>query len=131
MSATWDFLKGTHLRTLSTQIPRSQDVQTKYIKSKTKTDSRLDWIKQQLRSKDWILLKNDYPYDVQDGVVHYVFWYKDDISLEQTHQICTSSAVCVSRSAPRVNDVVVTTNTTANKSVPDISHHHVFIRTGT
>lgn len=100
-------------------LQRTEEVQSKYdeyMKDKSKTSGFVQSIREKLEGKEFCLLKNDFPYNIEEGITHLVCWYID----ENPHSIITKMN----------NDYDVITcwrNLPSNCSVPEIKHIHFFI----
>jgi hypothetical protein len=123
MVIVWDELKKYDMTTVSKNLGRKTSVEHEYISLPKEIKSQcISNIKKQLEKCLILLRENEYPYDVDDNVKHYVLWMLENKDLE-------SSKNYVSELLNKVkSDIVMFTNDTSAKSVLEINHHHVFVR---
>ena len=48
------------------------------MEDKRNTNQFIESVKKKIGESSFCLLKNDFPYDIEEGVVHLVCWYKDE-----------------------------------------------------
>jgi hypothetical protein len=68
---------------------------------------------------------NAYPYNVPKDTLHLVLWHWDDTPREQ---ISFYLAKVFSHSGVGMNDFIIFNNPAGRRSMPDIDHHHIFVR---
>ena len=121
--ASWSDLAEFHLQFASRMFPRSIEVDKQYQAYRNGSSRvNLDVIRQQLAGgerKAWLLLENDFPYSLEPGINHYVFWFRGGYSMEDAYALIKGEFGTES---------VVFSNLPHNRTVPDINHYHVFIR---
>ncbi|KAI8815310.1 hypothetical protein BJ742DRAFT_848181 [Cladochytrium replicatum] len=78
--------------------------------------------------KDWSWWKgrtfahpNDFPYATAGGIVHWVVWSVDPLTLEDTEKVLRNEL-------GSDYDIVVFENPVYRKTIPDVSHTHGFVR---
>ena len=102
-------------------LPRSREIQNCYDKHMANSDACQNFkkdIKIILSSNKYHIQKNDFPYLVEEGVEHLLFWTTD-----------ISNALVI---IPTMFDSKLITfwkNRPSNCSIPEIDHIHVFTRT--
>jgi hypothetical protein len=119
--ADWQYLQKYNLSIVVDKFPRKKEIEEKYMNDITK-EQKLNYIKQLLKTNDYHLVPNDYPYDISSNIQHYVFWYKNTYSLEDALTISLSHFHKTS------NEIIIFVNDITNKSVLDINHYHIFVK---
>ena len=75
----------------------------------------------------WVLLKNEYPYDLDDGIEHYVFWTTEQaVDLNMVDSKVKENFPDVSR-----NNLWWLVNEPRLMSMPCVFHAHIFLRSET
>ena len=100
---------------------RNDAIQKKYIIHKqNKVGTFIKKIKN--NSNKYILIKNNFPYNVSKNIKHYVLWVNDNkthisnkIIKNELNKKNISGRFCYGK------------NLTKHKSIPEIEHYHVFI----
>ena len=62
-------------------LQRTEEVQKKYdeyMLDKRNTLGFLDIVREKMEGKKFCLLKNDFPYDIEEGITHLVCWYTEE-----------------------------------------------------
>ena len=101
-------------------LPRSREIQNCYDEHMANSEACQKFkkdIKKLLTSSEYYIQKNDFPYFVQEGVEHLLFWTTD-----------ISNALVI---IPTIFDSKLITfwkNRPSNCSIPEIDHIHVFTR---
>ena len=119
--ASWQYLQKYNLSKVIDKFPRKTEIEEKYMNDMTK-QQKLNYIKQKLKTDDYYLIPNDYPYDLSEDINHYVFWCKETYSLEDVLKIALLYFKKTS------NEIIVFVNDITNKSVLDINHYHIFVK---
>ena len=119
--ASWQYLQKYNLSKVIDKFPRKTEIEEKYMNDMTK-QQKLNYIKQKLKTDDYYLIPNDYPYDLSEDINHYVFWCKETYSLEDVLKIALLYFKKTS------NEIIVLVNDITNKSVLDINHYHIFVK---
>ena len=102
-------------------LERSMEIQTCYDKHMTNTEACSEFkksIKNILSSNKFHIQKNDFPYFIEEGVEHLLFWTTD-----------LSYALNVIPTMFKSNLITFWKNLPNNCSIPEINHIHVFTRT--
>ncbi|KAK9720700.1 hypothetical protein K7432_003978 [Basidiobolus ranarum] len=73
-----------------------------------------------IEGPEYKFLPNDFPYNLDKGISHWVFWYRKDYSLEELERI-------IQRELPD-KDFLFFINPTTTQSVRTVSHAHVMFR---
>jgi len=122
---TWDELKDDDI------IPyRTPLIENKYQIFKD-NNSLIDIIRNNLikdKSKDLHLTINNYPYDVEDDVSHYIIWDLNEEPLEIDSQLSRYRKFAESNFNPDIYDMIIKINKIGYQSIPEIKHSHLFIR---
>lgn len=100
-------------------LGRTKEVEEKYDKC-IKNGSNiffLDTLKKMLKYNSPLLLENMFPYDTKDNIKHYCIWYSEPFDVERFLKDNNLKAITYFE-----NDISL-------KSIKDISHIHVFVKT--
>lgn len=100
-------------------LQRTVEIQKKYdeyMKDKRNTSGFLESVREKMEGKKFCLLKNDFPYDIEKGIVHLVCWYTDE-----------NPYTIISKMKSEYNIVTCWKNKPGNCSVPEIKHIHFFV----
>lgn len=101
-------------------LPRSKEIQNCYDKHMANPEACKKFkieIKQILSSKEYHIQKNDFPYLVEEGVQHLLFWTTD-----------ISNALVVIPTLFNSNLITFWKNRPSNCSIPEIEHVHIFTK---
>ena len=107
-------------------LPRTDATVRRYRRhlAKTSSDGDPGWIlHHQLFGDNWapaVLTRNDFPYDVEPDVEHYVVWFRSP-----KHPPINWGGLL-----PPGSKYVHFENCTKNRSIKAISHHHLFVKGG-
>lgn len=74
------------------------------------------------KTKDLHLTLNDYPYDVEDDVTHYIIWDLNEGRLDRYKQFAETIF------NPDIYDMIIRINKVQYQSIHEINHCHLFIR---
>ena len=72
-------------------------------------------IKKNIKKNGYIITENDFPYNLNNNVKHYIIWTNNDIF--KIKKILNK----------RFNNYIFFRNLIENKSIKDIEHYHIFI----
>jgi len=124
MSITWQSIGSLNFTVLGGNgLPRSDNNKKKYlVLSKEDKNRKLERIKLTVNELGYFLMQNDFPYDFTDDIIHYVFWYKNYITMQQAQEII-NTLIHVG-----LENIIVCENNADIKSVHDIEHYQVFCR---
>ena len=117
----WNDLKHLHLTQKYYLFPRRKEVVESYDKFKSELNISIDeYIKCILNKIEGniVIRKNDYPYDLEENILHYVVWMKGDESKEDVVNYLDNLTLL---------DYVLFENVGELKSVPEIRHYHLFL----
>ena len=85
MSITWSFLKKYHLNPPTIMLPREIDIQKKYdnfkkiIKNNNNNNIKNYILTNFFKNNENIIfIKNNFPYDVESNIYHYVLWFNSN-----------------------------------------------------
>ena len=75
----WEFIKQFHMNPPNFQLKRSIETQKKYDNYK-KENFNIDFFKKELfkNNCNWIVKKNNFPYNLDKNIEHYLVWFKDE-----------------------------------------------------
>ena len=101
-------------------LKRSCLVQEKYDNTiKLNQNNKIDFISKiniELLNKDYYLMKNDFPYELDEGICHMLCWYNNENSFKFIDEI-----------SKRYNIITWWKNHLNNRSIKEISHIHIFV----
>lgn len=112
---------------------RSTSIKIKYFLFKLYLKLRCMTIAQYIQNKyfrknnnQWVLVPNDFPYEVENHILHYVLWFNPNIggSFDLAKLICEEQIAM----DLRFTDYIIFENPEHKKSVPEILHYQVFFR---
>lgn len=80
-------------------------------------------VKFHLQYQPYLLWDNTFPYKTQNTIIQQVFWFRDGAySMTDTWNICQRIYPDI-----KADNIVVFTNDSKLKSIPDVSHYQIFI----
>lgn len=124
---SWSYLKHYDGQVISHPFTREPSVEAAYSRAKKDPlqpiKGVMNEVKRELKAFDYTLRSNDYPYYVPGNVLHMVYWHTGSHSRDVARENAS-----VLFNVP-VEDIVVFTNSRLVQTIPEIAHHHVFIRT--
>jgi len=100
-------------------LGRQKHIQKKYdlfCKEKENGQRFISCIKEILEFQEYYFVENDFPYYVEDHIKHMICWYKKGTIDAIVKKIKKSNKI-----------VTYWENFPQNKSIPEISHIHIFI----
>lgn len=122
---TWDELMDDDI------IPRRKpEVMNKYqlfMKNNSLTDNIMTNVIKD-KTKDLHLTFNDYPYDIENDVSHYIIWDLKKEQLERKEQLDRYREFAESNFNSDIYDIIVKINKIQYQSIPEIKHCHLFTR---
>ena len=98
------------------QLGRKEEIQKKYDIYNSNIQNRLNFlekIKNEIQKNNYYFHLNDFPYDVEDDIKHYLFWYNDEKYL---NEFISKNKI-----------LTYWVNNKNNLSIKEIKHSHVFI----
>lgn len=110
---------------------RKSIIENKYQLFKNETKSLADNIINNVitdKTKDLHLTFNDYPYDVEDNIKHYIIWDINLKSFEIKEQLDRYHKFAESNFNPAIYDIIIRINKVKYQSIPEIKHCHLFVR---
>jgi hypothetical protein len=124
---SWSKLRKWNGKIVSELAPRKPEVERKYADFKVELAERGISLETHIRDnilcgKPYVFAQNQFPYDVEAGVVHLVMWIDQNvgqISLEEAQKIAAENY--------HECEIVVYINSTTNQSVPSVLHYQVFL----
>lgn len=102
------------------KLIRTPEVQQKYMEHIKSLDIDINAnIKEKyLKHKRYALTENAFPYNVKEGIKHYIFWYLDNLDIE--------TVIIILKNEFELNNFYIFENTIEYKTVKNIPHYHVF-----
>ena len=116
---TWDELMDDDI--IPRRKPEVMDKYLLFMKNNSLADNIITNVIKD-KTKDLHLTLNDYPYDVEDDVTHYIIWDLKDGNLERYRTFAETNF------NPDIYDIIVKINKLKYQSIPEIKHCHLFIR---
>jgi hypothetical protein len=81
-------------------------------------------ILEHLKTKRYHIQLNDFRYDADNDVDHYIIWFNDTLSFDEARDYVN----CHFKHDINVAEIVIFCNIEENKSIKFINHYHVMIR---
>ena len=119
MISTKKLCSFTHDCPPQTALGRKKEIQKQYdLFCKEKENGRrfISRVTEILEDEDYYFIENDFPYYVEDNIKHMICWYKKGTIDSIIKKIKKSNKI-----------VTYWENLPQNKSIPEISHIHIFI----
>ena len=139
MAYPWSFLKQfnfTHPPTIV--LGRSEEVLDRYQKHSAEIKKKggiESYLKNCYLSKDndYFMTKNNFPYYFEDGIAHYVIWFRLETFQEYNNPTAVSKIVSEFQEEKNIQftDYTFFQNIERLRSVPGIPHIHVFAKVST
>jgi hypothetical protein len=104
-----------------TALPRSPEIQAKYDAFIEKGNNRSEFVnsmKCRLKNKRYYFTRNDFPYQTERHIEHWVCWYEKDTC---PHEI-------VKEIEGKNHIITYWKNHSQNMSIQEINHIHIFIQ---
>ena len=101
-------------------LTRKVEIQSKYdifLKNSENSKRFVKKVKEDIIGKRFLLLKNDFPYNVEGGIEHMVCWFTDSNPKDIIQEL-----------KDKMDVVSCWRNTPTNCSIIAIKHLHVFVR---
>ena len=89
----------------------------KFLENPENTRKFVEKVKKDIVGREYLLLENNFPYDVEEGIKHWVCWFIDCDPREIIRELNT-----------KIDIISCWKNTPVNCSIPAIKHLHVFVR---
>lgn len=136
MPYSWDFLKQFHFSNQPTSaFNRTEEVERRYnlhgteIKKEGGTETYLK--KKYLTNEvKYTMTHNNFPYDMEEGIVHYVIWFKLESfsDFNNPNEVRKIIKKFKEDNSLEIHDTVFFQNIERLRSVPGIPHIHVFAK---
>jgi hypothetical protein len=118
---SWDMLKKHQFY----DIKRSKEMEKKYEEYKKQVNVTNHIFQNVLQNKPFQLAKNKFPYDVQDGIEHYVLWIHPEMKLSYK---TIYEILKIYETKLGFKDFIFYENEPRKKSVLEIPHVQVFFK---
>lgn len=121
----WNELVAIDCSFLLQKINRKPEVLAAYHRCREQPgwqESTVDRFTHLLGQQDHILTENEFPYDLEHGISHMLLWFHADRPMQEV------KAIACKELREDEHDVVVCCNAPDLKTIPEISHYHVFVR---
>jgi hypothetical protein len=124
MKLNWSDLQNLLENRHKYDIIRSPEVRKRLDTHMSKINNIDEYILQMVdfSEEKYKILENDYPYNVEDSIKHYVFWInpQHNIKIQEAKQICLDKW--------KEKDIIIFENPTHMKTVKNIKHYQVFLK---
>ena len=127
MTLTWKFLLQFDF---SKPLPnqRSSETIQKYNNFKKLNKDICSYIKNKyLNNCDYCIIKNDFPYDTEKDVKHYILWIKDSF-LENINKRDIEDLIQKKMLELEYSNYIYFENHISVQTVPDIKHFQIFYK---
>jgi len=123
MLSRTELQKYNHANPPKKMLPRSKEVEKIYETNIIKGTLQQKFIKRimnELVNNDYYFIENNYPYNIEESIQHYVCWIKND---------CLNVERIIEQINEQYGMKVITywENLVQNKSIHEIRHVHVFL----
>lgn len=122
---TWDELMDDDI--IPHRKPEVMDRYQLFMKNNSLADNIMTNVIKD-KTKDLHLTPNDYPYDVENDVTHYIIWDLNSEPLDMQSQLDKYRIFAEANFNPDIYDIIVKINKLKYQSIPEIKHCHLFIR---
>lgn len=122
---TWDELMDDDI--IPHRKPEVMDKYLLFMKNNSLADNIMTNVIKD-KTKDLHLTPNDYPYDVENDVTHYIIWDLNSEPLDMQSQLDRYRKYAENNFNPDIYDIIVKINKLKYQSIPEIKHCHLFIR---
>ena len=102
------------------QMPRKKEILNNYKKFRETLDYEAFEKSIFEDNKSYSIRKNDFPYDIEPNINHYILWIKDE-SLSIEDIIYSSFKI------DKKEDILWYRNSPENRSIKNIIHYHIFL----
>ena len=102
------------------QMPRKKEILNNYKKFRETLDYEAFEKSIFEDNKSYSIRKNDFPYDIEPNINHYILWIKDE-SLSIEDIIYSSFKI------DKKEDILWYRNSPENRSIKTIVHYHIFL----
>ena len=115
---SWDYLKNVAAcKAFIPKIPRYEHNQIVYERYMKENNVLYD-VESYFKDGNYVLMKNNFPYELDNNIEHYIIWLKNDADILNINIERLLNA----------KDYLVVKNPTNRMSIPVINHFHVFKR---
>ena len=117
----WEQIINYHKKPPSFRILRSKQVQKQYDKWLQNNNNKTI-LKNNLfnNNQTWIITINKFPYYFSDNTLCYILWSKEYVDYDTTEHIIQNYT--------DFGDYIYFRNKNNNKSIPEIHHTHIFVK---
>lgn len=127
---SWEQLMELDTNYMTSIIPRAPWVAAEYDHNMSKPEFKQSVISMIIEGLsgsdyDYWLRPNDYPYLMPDGVQHVILWFKAG----RFDSMQDAKQTLIRQHGIDPEQIVVSCNAHNLKSIPEIDHYHVFIKT--
>ena len=118
---TWEELSHYHMTIVNILLNRKLEIDEQYKKDKLngKCDNFIISLKEKLIETSYCIIRNSYPYDIDEKINHYVFWFNSDYSMVD--------ALTIVKNIYKNNNVIIFCNDDCVKSIKSVNHYQIFI----
>ena len=121
MATSWNELTPYHCQMVNILIHRTLEVNNKYAcdKENGTCSKNLEHIKNLLIIDSYCILQNNYPYNLEENIDHFCFWFSQKYTMDE--------ALIIIKNKFNTDNVIIFCNAHSIKSVKEIEHYHIFI----
>ena len=113
------------------KFQRKDEIEQNYKRFRMKITNIFEYLNNELfqDGKKLVFKKNDFPYDFDDNIIHYLVWINPSIKhLPNKTQLKTFIEKEFQNLDRNICDYICFKNNIINKSVETIEHYHVLIK---
>jgi hypothetical protein len=122
--AQWSELLKYDNTIVSVVIPRNESIKQTYAQiTQVDKEQFIEHVKQYLKTNDYYITCNNFPYDLELGISHWIFWFS-----ETTYTLERAKLLCVELFETVDSKIIVFVNDINNKSIHEINHYHVLVK---
>jgi len=106
------------------QMPRKEEVLNNYKKFRENLDYEAfeRSIFNVNINSHYVITKNDFPYDIEPNICHYILWLKEDQPLLEIEEIINNNFQI------NLKNLLYYRNSPENRSIASIVHYHIFYK---
>ena len=113
-----EFVRKFNLGIRSQRLTRTPLMQKQYEDYKKGKDLHAHVMEKYLKHTDYNISLNMFPFDIESNVSHYLLWIRDNFKLDIDNYV---------NNYFNKKKAVIFTNPQEWKSIPSVTHHHIFV----
>jgi len=128
----WICLQQFHLNPPLGPLPREDTIVCNYQKDMALIKKRTTIVEYLLNKylsgpQPFVLVPNDYPYHCNKDILHYLLWVHPSFKVHSDTEVKCVISLKLHELDMKHQDFIFFENYASNKSIPEITHYHVFI----